>query len=114
MHVITITIIKRTCANIIMTADKINTSTTEMQKKKFTDRLDITISCDMSKDTRTTLHDLINTLIIGFILVTIVLIFFMGVTHALFVALSVPLSMFIAFLVMPAIDFSFNMMVLFS
>jgi multidrug efflux pump subunit AcrB len=40
--------------------------------------------------------------------------FFMGVTNALFVALSVPLSMFIAFLIMPSIDFSFNMIVLFS
>jgi multidrug efflux pump subunit AcrB len=40
--------------------------------------------------------------------------FFMGVTNALFVALSVPLSCAIAFLVMPAIDFNLNMIVLFS
>ena len=64
--------------------------------------------------TKSSLTDLINTIIIGFILVTIVLMFFMGVTNALFVALSVPLSMFIAFLIMPSIGFSFNMIVLFS
>ncbi|MFO0434673.1 MAG: efflux RND transporter permease subunit, partial [Sphingobacteriaceae bacterium] len=59
-------------------------------------------------------HDLINTIIIGFILVTLILMFFMGVTNALFVALSVPLSMFVAFLAMPSIGFSMNMIVLFA
>ena len=68
------------------------------------------------------MHDLINTIIIGFILVTIILLFFMGTTNALFVALSVPISMCVAFLVEPAIftgllgykSFSLNFMVLFS
>ena len=74
----------------------------------------ITITGDQSEKTRTTLHDLINTIIIGFILVTVILMFFMGTTNAIFVALSVPLSCFIAFLVMPAIGFTLNMIVLFS
>ncbi|HEY3429994.1 MAG TPA: efflux RND transporter permease subunit, partial [Cyclobacteriaceae bacterium] len=55
-----------------------------------------------------------NTIIIGFILVTIILMFFMGATNAIFVGLSVPLSSFIAFLVFPAIGFTLNMMTLFS
>ena len=65
------------------------------------EKLNITITGDQSDQTRITLHDLINTIIIGFILVTLILMFFMGVTNALFVAFSVPLSMFIAFLSMP-------------
>jgi multidrug efflux pump len=85
-----------------------------MKKNEFPQGLDITISGDQSDKTKSSLTDLINTIIIGFILVTVVLMFFMGVTNALFVALSVPLSMFIAFLVMPSIGFSFNMIVLFS
>jgi multidrug efflux pump subunit AcrB len=57
---------------------------------------------------------LINTIIIGFILVTIILMFFMGATNAIFVAMSVPLSMFIAFLILPGIGFTMNMIVLFA
>jgi len=76
--------------------------------------LQIKLTGDQSEQTRTTLHDLINTIVIGFILVLIILMFFMGVTNALFVALSVPLSMFVAFLVMPSIGFTMNMIVLFS
>lgn len=113
-NVITLNVIKRSGENLINAADKIKDVIADMKKNEFPEGLDITISGDQSNDTKTTLHDLINTIIIGFILVTIVLMFFMGVTNALFVALSVPLSMFIAFLVMPGIGFSFNMIVLFS
>ncbi len=113
-NVITLNVIKRSGENLIEASDKIKNVISEMKKSEFPIGLDIHISGDQSKMTRTMLHDLINTIIIGFVLVTIVLMFFMGVTNALFVALSVPLSMFIAFLVMPSIDFSFNMIVLFS
>jgi len=113
-NVITLNVIKRSGENLIDAAGKIQTIISDMKKNDFPDGLDITISGDQSARTKTTLQDLINTIIIGFILVTIVLMFFMGVTNALFVALSVPLSMFIAFLVMPSIGFTFNMIVLFA
>lgn len=113
-NVITLNVIKRSGENLINAADKIKATIAEMQKSELPKGLDIHISGDQSNKTKVTLHDLINTIIIGFILVTLVLMFFMGVTNALFVALSVPLSMFIAFLVMPGIGFSFNMIVLFS
>lgn len=113
-NVITLNVIKRSGQNLIDAADNIKEVIADMQKNEFPKGLEITISGDQSNDTKTTLHDLINTIIIGFILVTVVLMFFMGVTNALFVALSVPLSMFIAFLIMPGIGFSFNMIVLFS
>ncbi|MDQ4140369.1 MAG: efflux RND transporter permease subunit, partial [Bacteroidota bacterium] len=76
--------------------------------------LKITVTGDQSNTTRHTLNDLINTIIIGFILVTIILMFFMGTTNAIFVGLSVPISAFLAFLIMPMIGFSLNMIVLFS
>jgi multidrug efflux pump subunit AcrB len=113
-NVITLNIIKRSGENLIDAADNIRKVIDEMKAKEFPDGLDVSISGDQSARTKVTLHDLINTIIIGFILVTIVLMFFMGVTNALFVALSVPLSMFIAFMVMPSIGFSFNMIVLFA
>jgi multidrug efflux pump len=74
----------------------------------------LSISGDQSKYTRNTLKDLNNTIIIGFVLVTIVLMFFMGVTNAFFVAVSVPLSMALAYIVMPGIDFTMNMLVMFA
>lgn len=113
-NVITLNIIKRSGENLIDAADKIKDVITEMKKKEFPEGLEISVSGDQSAKTKTTLQDLVNTIIIGFILVTIVLMFFMGVTNALFVALSVPLSMFIAFLIMPSIGFTFNMIVLFA
>ena len=54
--------------------------------------------------TETSFNDLVNTIIIGFILVLLILMFFMGVTNAFFVALSVPLSVFVAFLFLPIAD----------
>ena len=113
-NVITLNVIKRSGENLIEASDKIYKVIDDMKAHSFPKGLDVTVSGDQSSKTKVTLHDLINTIIIGFILVTIILMFFMGVTNALFVALSVPLSMFIAFLVMPSIGFTFNMIVLFA
>ena len=113
-NVITLNVIKRPGENLIEASEKIKEIIADMEKTEFPQGLDISISGDQSDKTEVTLHDLINTIIIGFILVTFVLMFFMGVTNATFVALSVPLSMFIAFLIMPSIGFSMNMIVLFA
>lgn len=112
-NVITLNVIKRSGENLISTADDIRALLDE-QKDKLPQNLKITITGDQSTFTRTTVHDLTNTIIIGFILVTLVLMFFMGTTNAMFVGLSVPLSSFLAFLFMPSIDFTMNMIVLFS
>src|ERR1017187_1795076 len=113
-NVITLNIIKRSGENLISASDKVRDIVSDLQKTRFPKNLKITLTGDQSSQTRTTLSDLINTIIIGFILVTLLLMFFMGVTNAIFVALSVPLSMFLAFLIMPGIGFSLNMIVLFS
>ncbi len=113
-NVITLNIIKAQGENLIDASDKITKLVEEMKAQELPKDLDIVLTGDQSDQTKTTLHDLINTIIIGFILVTIILMFFMGVTNALFVAMSVPLSCAIAFLVMPAFGFTLNMIVLFS
>jgi multidrug efflux pump subunit AcrB len=119
-NVITLNVKKRSGENLIDASDKINALIKEMKVNSLPKNLNITVTGDQSDRTRITLHDLINTIIIGFILVTVILMFFMGITNALFVALSVPLSMFIAFMAMPALgslmgfSFTMNMMVLFS
>jgi multidrug efflux pump len=113
-NVITLNVKKRSGENLIEASDKIREIIAEMKATQFPKALDIVATGDQSDKTRVTLHDLINTIIIGFILVTLILMFFMGITNALFVALSVPLSMCVAFLVMPTIGFTMNMIVLFS
>lgn len=113
-NVITLNVVKRTGYNLIEATDKMKAIVAEMQEKELPANLTITLTGDQSDSTRTTLHDLINTIIIGFILVLLILMFFMGTTNAFFVAASVPLSMFLAFLFMPVIGFTMNMIVLFA
>lgn len=113
-NVIALNVIKRSGENLINASDKIKEIVDEMKKSDFPSNLEVVITGDQSRSTRVTLHDLINTIIIGFILVTIILMFFMGGTNAIFVAMSVPLSMCIAFLVLPSFGFTLNMIVLFA
>ncbi len=110
---ISLNVVKRQGENLIDASDKIKVLVEE-SKASLPKELTITITGDTSNDTRVTLHDLINTIIIGFLLVTLILMFFMGTTNALFVGLSVPLSMFLAFVLLPTLDFSLNMIVLFA
>ncbi|MBC7904307.1 MAG: efflux RND transporter permease subunit [Gemmatimonadaceae bacterium] len=102
--VITLQIVKRAGENLINTSEKITQVVEEMKRSELPKDLDIVITGDQSVQTRTSFNELINTIVIGFVLVLIVLMFFMGVSNAFFVALSVPLSVFIAFLFLPLAD----------
>lgn len=113
-NVITLSIIKRSGENLIDASDKIVSVVNELKAEAWPKDLNVVLTGDQSEQTRTQLHDLINTIIIGFVLVLIVLMFFMGTSNAFFVAMSVPLSMCVAFLVLPVIGFTINFIVLFS
>ncbi len=113
-NVITLNVVKRGGENLINASDQINEIVEEFKTNILPPGVKITITADQSDKTRMTLHDLINTIIIGFVLVTLILMFFMGATNAIFVGLSVPISSFIAFLVFPSIGFTLNLMTLFS
>lgn len=103
-NVITLNIIKRSGENLIQTSDDVKAFVKEMQASQFPKNLNVVVTGDQSKSTRSSFNDLVNSIVIGFILVLLILMFFMGVTNAFFVALSVPLSMFLAFLFLPAAD----------
>ena len=113
-NVITLNIIKKSGQNLLEASDKIKEMTASLKKDKFPADLNVSIIGDQSKFTKNTLNELNNTIIIGFILVTIILMFFMGLTNALFVGLSVPLSMALAYIFMPTIGFTMNMLVMFA
>lgn len=104
-NVVTLNIVKRAGENLINCADKVKAAVLNMQKSEELPKdLRVEFTGDQSKQTKTSFAELINTIVIGFILVLIILMFFMGVTNAFFVALSVPLSVFVAFLFLPLAD----------
>lgn len=120
-NVITLNIVKRSGENLIGAADEIKAVVKDMQDNDVLPRdLSVTFTGDTSKQTKTSFNELVNTIIIGFILVLLILMFFMGVTNAFFVALSVPLSVFVAFLFLPVADYivgtgvTLNFIVLFA
>ncbi|WP_118972122.1 efflux RND transporter permease subunit [Taibaiella koreensis] len=119
-NVVTLNIIKRSGENLIETSDAVKKAVLEMKASQFPPDLHVVVTGDMSKSTRTSFNDLVNSIVIGFLLVLLILMFFMGVTNAFFVALSVPLSMFVAFVCLPGADMivgthvTLNFMVLFA
>ena len=114
-NVITLNVIKKSGANLLDASDQIKDIVdNQLKGRDFPSDLTLTLTGDQSRFTRNTLEELNNTIIIGFILVTIVLMFFMGFTNSFFVGLSVPLSMAVAYLVLPGIGFTMNMIVMFG
>lgn len=119
-NVITLNVIKRAGENLIETSDEVIKIVNELRATQFPKDLNLVITGDMSKATRVSFNDLVNSIVIGFILVLVILMFFMGILNAFFVALSVPLSMFVAFWFLPAADIiagshvTLNFMVLFA
>ncbi len=103
-NVITLNIVKRAGENLIETSAEVKKIVAELKSTIFPKDLEAVITGDMSVKTEVSFTDLVNSIVIGFILVLIILMFFMGVTNAFFVALSVPLSMFVAFMFLPAAD----------
>ena len=113
-NVITLNVIKKNGANLLDASDQIKEIVDDLKERDYPKDMEVTVTGDQSRFTRNTLEELNNTIIIGFILVTIVLMFFMGFTNAFFVALSVPLSMFVAYLIIPGLGFTMNMIVMFA
>ncbi len=119
-NVVTLNIVKRSGENLIETSDAVQKMVKESRGVIYPENLNAVVTGDQSTKTKASFNELVNSIIIGFILVLIVLMFFMGVTNAFFVALSVPLSMFVAFVFLPAADLivgthvTLNFMVLFA
>ncbi len=118
--VVTLNVIKRAGANLLSAADSIEKTIDEYKESRFPQGLDIKITADSSEPTRENVNDLINTVVLGFIFVVLILMFFMGVRDAIFIGLSVPLSALVAFVLMPVVGpavgtaFTLNTIVLFA
>jgi multidrug efflux pump subunit AcrB len=114
LPVVTINVVKRSGENLLDASDKIKELIEEVKANRFPDDLEVSISNDQSKATRSQVDNLENSIISGVILVVLVLMFFLGFRNALFVGIAIPLSMFISFLVLNSLGVTLNLMVLFS
>lgn len=115
---IALSVIKKAGENLIDASDKIKVLVQDFQEnnipRDLRESFAFTVSADQSYLTKNLLNELTNTIVIGFILVTIVLMFFMGIRDSVFVGLSVPLASLITFIVLPVLGFTLNLVVLFT
>ncbi len=112
--VVTLSVVKKAGENLLEAADAIYRIVEEFQQRVVPPSVKLVITNDQSVRSRTTLADLTNAIILGFLFVVVALMFFMGVQNALFVGLATPLSAFMAMLVLPALGMTFNIVVTFA
>jgi multidrug efflux pump subunit AcrB len=113
--VVSIQVVKKGGENLLSTTDKIYEKLEVAKKDGVLPKgVDISITNDQSESVKMQLSNLENSMIMGMIFVIAILFFFLGTRNALFVGLAIPMSMFISFVVIGAIDFRINMIVLFS
>ncbi|MFO7616742.1 MAG: efflux RND transporter permease subunit [Bacteroidales bacterium] len=113
--VVTLGVVKKSGENLITAA----TAAFKIMESAIDDgtlppdlRVDYTF--DQSKNIKSQLSNLENSIIMGVILVVTVLFFFLGMRNALIVGISIPLSMLITFVFLNLQNSQVNMIVLFS
>ena len=113
--VVSIQIVKKGGKNLLSTTKKVFEVLDKAKADKMLPQdLSISITNDQSETIKMQLHNLENSMIMGVIFVVLVLFFFLGTRNALFVGMAIPLSMMISFVIIGAIGFKINMIVLFS
>ena len=112
--VVMLDVIKRSGRNLLVVSDSVKSILADYQANHFPRDLHVTITGDMSDQTRTQVDELENSIIFGILLVVGVLMFFLGLRNAIFVGIAIPLSMMLSFLVLSSMGITLNMMVLFS
>lgn len=105
---------KRAGLNAVEAADKIYAIVEQARKEVFPPDLSVTITSDTSASTINQVDELVNNIIFGILLVVIVLMFFLGFRNALFVGFAIPMSMFISFMILNALGYTLNTMILFG
>lgn len=114
-NVVMLDIKKRSGKNMVEVTNKIYEILDASQKNNIIPH-DVTISTanDQSAVTLHQVDDLVNNIIFGIILVVTVLMFFLGFRNALFVGFAIPMSMFMSFMIVNALGYTMNTMILFG
>ncbi|MBG6133647.1 multidrug efflux pump subunit AcrB [Aquimarina sp. EL_43] len=113
-NVVMLDVKKRSGENMIEAVEKINGILDEAKENVFPKDLEITVANDQSEKTENQVSDLVNNIIFGIILVVGVLMFFLGFRNALFVGFAIPMSMFMSFMILSALGYTMNTMILFA
>ena len=109
----TLEISKRIGANIVDTVNQVKTIVEE-EKLKLPSKININYSGDDSVGIKNMLGDLQNNVIFSIILVMGVVVLFLGIRSSLLVGLAIPSSFLLAILILNALDYTVNMVVLFG
>ncbi|TNE92463.1 MAG: hypothetical protein EP330_02060 [Deltaproteobacteria bacterium] len=110
---VSVSVTKRPGANIIEVADAIKVLVEEM-RADWPEDVQVEILADQSEQIRASVDELQNNIVTALILVVAVILAFMGVRSSTFVAAAIPLSMLMGFMLLDALGFTLNMIVLFS
>jgi multidrug efflux pump len=110
---ITIGVSKRAGENIVRIVQDVRRIIAEMAPE-LPPTTRVTFTSDQSKDIKMMVDELENGIINGLVLVVLVLVFFLGFRTSMFVAVAIPLSMLLTFIVLQAMGYTLNMIVLFS
>ena len=105
---------KRAGKNMVAAAEKIKIIVDDAKANIFPSDLKVTITNDQSSRTVGQVDDLVNNIIFGIFLVVTVLMFFLGFRNALFVGFAIPMSMFMSLMILNAIGYTMNTMILFG
>ena len=101
--------------NLLDASDRINEIiATAKEDGTIPKSIIVSITNDQSNKTREMVSNLVNSILLGILLVVGVLLFFLGLRNALFVGVAIPLSMFMSFLILQTMGVTLNVMVLFS
>jgi len=110
-QVISLNLKKRPGVNILETAEEIFTA---LEAYPMPGGTTVVITGDQSEQVRVLITDLENSIISGMLFVIFVLVFFLGVRNALLVGTAVPLSILVGFIVLLALGYTANFVILFS
>jgi len=110
---VTILVQKRSGSNLLDISDRVKKLLKEKQKK-ISSGVEIKITGDMSKEIRSMVNELNNSIISGLLLIVAVLLVVMGTRNAFLVGIAIPLSMLMTYLILYMMGETMNMVVLFS
>ena len=115
LSVVSLQVVKKSGENLIDATDKINEVLASSLKKGIIPKdMKIVVTNDMSDVVKKQVNNLENSIIMGMIFVISILFFFLGYRNALFVGLAIPMSMLISFVILGALGYTINMMILFG
>lgn len=105
---------KRAGKNMVAAIEQANVIVEDARQNILPSDVTVTSANDQSEKTTNQVNDLVNNIIFGIILVVTVLMFFLGFKNALFVGFAIPMSMVISFMIIEALGYTLNTMILFA